>query len=171
MYPSQLYSPLSLFFRTFYEEGAIMLSEESHILAGILLGLNSIDFRWTYDVSSGVFEPKFLGQLAKICVLTICILMGFVPQQKEQQLLPLKPHQIRPWMYLLVIALVMCHSGFLWLTVWVLFWRKFEILEDKKCNPLCPVRISVIKDLNSKGLNRKNGPISICLHMGPEKGV
>jgi len=30
--------------KTFYEEGAIMLSEESHILAGILLGLNSIDF-------------------------------------------------------------------------------------------------------------------------------
>lgn len=30
--------------KTFYDEGAIMLSEESHILAGILLGLNSIDF-------------------------------------------------------------------------------------------------------------------------------
>lgn len=40
-----MYSPIS-FFRRFYEDGAIVLGEEANMLAGMLLGLNAIDFRY-----------------------------------------------------------------------------------------------------------------------------
>ena len=32
--------------RRFYMEGSIMLAEDANIIAGLLLGLNSIDFRY-----------------------------------------------------------------------------------------------------------------------------
>lgn len=32
--------------RRFYEDGAIVLGEEANMLAGMLLGLNAIDFRY-----------------------------------------------------------------------------------------------------------------------------
>lgn len=35
-----------LFFRRFYEDGAIVLGDEANMLAGMLLGLNAIDFRY-----------------------------------------------------------------------------------------------------------------------------
>lgn len=33
-------------YRRFYEDGAIVLGEEANMLAGMLLGLNAIDFRY-----------------------------------------------------------------------------------------------------------------------------
>jgi hypothetical protein len=41
---------LVAFLRRFYEDGAIVLGEEANMLAGMLLGLNAIDFR--YSLSS-----------------------------------------------------------------------------------------------------------------------
>lgn len=32
--------------RRFYDDGAIMLREESTVLTGMLIGLSAIDFRW-----------------------------------------------------------------------------------------------------------------------------
>ena len=36
--------------RNFYDEGALLLADESSVLAELLVGLNSLDFRFASDV-------------------------------------------------------------------------------------------------------------------------
>lgn len=43
--PSSAILNMSLHFRRFYAEGAIMLREEATVLTGMLIGLGAIDFR------------------------------------------------------------------------------------------------------------------------------
>lgn len=48
---------LHFFFRRFYEDGAIVLGEEANMLAGMLLGLNAIDFRYSaFNKMNSVFK-------------------------------------------------------------------------------------------------------------------
>lgn len=47
-------------FRRFYDDGAIMLGEEAGLLADMLIGLNTIDFRYIHtQASAGVTESVF----------------------------------------------------------------------------------------------------------------
>lgn len=42
----------SMLCRQWYEDGAIMLGEEAGLLADTLIGLNTIDFRYSYIIYS-----------------------------------------------------------------------------------------------------------------------
>lgn len=65
--------------RRFYDDGAIMLREESTVLTGMLIGLSAIDFRWAQVTrgqgprltTSGL--PDLLLLLLPLPLLSFCL--------------------------------------------------------------------------------------------------
>lgn len=79
--------------RRFYEDGAVMLGEEASLLADTLIGLNTIDFRYSS------------------CFVTACCWWG------NQSLLQLCHHKSRSGLHTYILKGLLCHDCTLFMFV------------------------------------------------------